>query len=150
MQTAGIPAQTTSIGGRSPPLWLPPVQADWLFAFVLIVIGSNIEQIPVVYHSTISNPIVFLVGMLVSAGLASQQHIPIAFAVAFCLVNLIRIMPNKPKVKGNPGIKVKEGFVPAGTIDWVTTQKKWFVEKVLLEKPVAIREKEVATYPING
>jgi len=149
MQAAGIPTAAFA-GGKPPPLWLPPVQFDWLCAFVLIVVGSNIEQIPQEYHSTISNPIVFLVGMLVSAGLASQQLLPIAFAVAFCLVNLIRIMPNKPKVKGNPGKTVKEGFVPAGTIDWVTTQKKWFVEKVLLEQPVAIREKEVATYPIHG
>jgi hypothetical protein len=45
---------------------------------------------------------------------------------------------------------VKEGFVPAGALDWVTTNKKWFVEKVLMERPVAIQEKEVSTYPVQA
>ena len=84
--------------------------------------------------------------MLISAGLASLKLIPMALAVAFFLVNLIRLMPKKEV--NTPG--TKEGFVPSGTLDWVTTQKKWFVEKVLLERPLAIQEKEVATYPIQA
>jgi len=135
------------------PLWLPPIQADWLVAIILIIVGSNIEQVPEKYQSTISNPLVFLVGMLVSAGVASLGHIPISFAIAFCLVNLIRIMPKpkKPAANVSPGAKkVSEGFTPSGTIDWVTTHKKWFVEKVLMEQPVAIQEKEAITYPIQA
>lgn len=90
--------------------------------------------------------------MFISAGLAALKQIPIAFAVAFFLVNLLRIMPiaiKKVAAATTPG--VKEGFFqPSGTIDWVTTQKKWFVEKVLKEKPIAIQEKEVDTYPIQA
>jgi len=135
------------------PLWLPPIRVDWLIAIILILVGSNIEQVPEQYHSIIGNPLVFLVGMLVSAGVASMGHIPISFAIAFCLVNLIRIMPKPKKVmpKASPGAKkVSEGFTPSGTLDWVTTHKKWFVEKVLMEQPVAIQEKEAITYPIQA
>jgi hypothetical protein len=128
-------------------MWLPPVQVDWLVALVLVIVGSNIEIIPPEYHSRVSNPLIFLVGMLVVAGIASTGEYPIAFAIAFCLVNLIRIAPKPAQQKTSPGT---EGFVPSGTIDWVTTHKKWFVEKVLHEKPVAIREKEVSTYPIQA
>ena len=138
--------QASVAGGKQPPIWLPPIQVDYLVAIVLIIVGANIEIIPEVYHTTISNPIVFLIGMLFAAGLAAMGEHPIAFAVAFCLVNLVRLMPKSVKI--NPG--VKEGFTPSGTLDWVTTHKKWFVEKVLNERPLAIREKEVATYPIQS
>jgi len=128
------------------PNWLPPIEIEWLGAAILIIVGANVEQIPVEYHKILSNPLVFLVGMLISAGLASLKLIPMALAAAFFLVNLIRLMPKK--TAKTPG--TKEGFVPSGTLDWVTTQKKWFVEKVLQERPVAIQEKEVATYPIQA
>lgn len=128
------------------PNWLPPIQVEWLLASILIILGANIEQIPEAYHKTLSNPLIFLIGMLISAGLASLKMIPLALAVAFILVNLIRLTPKKPV--NNPG--TKEGFIPSGTLEWVTTHKKWFVEKVLHERPVAIQEKEVATYPIQA
>lgn len=137
--------QASVAGGKQPPMWLPPIKMEYLVALILIIIGANIDIIPQVYHTTISSPIVFLIGMLLAAGLAAVGEHPIAFAIAFCLVNLIRLMPKAVKV--NPGV---EGFTPSGTIDWVTTHKKWFVEKVLHERPVAIREKEVSTYPIQS
>jgi hypothetical protein len=149
MAELGMQAAPPTTGGKQTPIWLPPVQTDWLIALILVVIGSNIEMIPEQYHSTIGNPLVFLVGMLVAAGLASVGEHPIAFAIAFCLVNIVRIMPKKQVLEPNPGV-TKEGFQPAGTLDWVTTHKKWFVEKVLHERPVAIQEKEVATYPIQS
>jgi len=139
----------SATGGKQPPMWLPPLQVDWLVALVLVIVGSNIEIIPEEYHAKVSNPLVFLFGMLFVAGIASAGEYPIAFAIAFCLVNLIRIMP-KPAPKPSRASPGTEGFVPSGTMDWVTTQKKWFVEKVLHEKPVAIREKEVSTYPIQA
>jgi len=134
----------------------PPVTPESIIAVLLIIGGSMIEVVPQQYHIYLSNPLVFLVGMLLSAGLASAKQISIAFAVAFFLVNLLRIMPKKMIKKTvtkttkivSPGIK--EGFQPAGTIDWVTNHKKWFVEKVLKEKPVGIQEKEVSTYPVQA
>lgn len=139
-----IGAQLT--GGRVPPVWIPPVSPDLLVAFVLVVIGSNIELVPNEYRPYVANPLVIFVGMFITAGLAGMGMIPTAFAVAFCLVNLVRVMPQKKKV--SPG--AKEGFVPSGTLDWVTTNKKWFVEKVLMERPVAIQEKEISTYPVQS
>jgi hypothetical protein len=134
----------------------PPITPETIIAILMIIGGSMIEIVPKTYHALLSNPIVFLVGMLVAAGLAASKNIVLAFAVAFFLVNLLRIMPKKTINKtvtqttkiASPG--VKEPFQPSGAIDWVTTNKKWFVEKVLKEKPVAIQEKEVSTYPIQA
>ena len=137
----------------------PPLKFELLCAILLIIGGSMIEQVPQGYHENLSNPLIFLIGMLFSAGFAAIGLIPLAFAMAFFLVNLLRIMPKRTIIKTtkntNPGepviIKTKEGFQPSGTIDWVTNQKKkWFVEKVLEERPIAIQEKEVATYPIQS
>jgi hypothetical protein len=128
------------------PVWMPPIQIEWLVAGALIVFGSNIETVPKEYHSILSHPLFFIFGMIVSVGLAAVDMVPLALAVAFFLVNVERLLPNKEIT--TPG--KKEGFVPSGAIDWVTTQKKWFVEKVLLERPVAIQEKEVTTYPIHS
>ena len=146
-QQAGV--QSISLG--------PPIGPHIIIALVLVIFASMIELIPQEYHPLLTNPLIFLVGMLLSAGLASINLIPLAFAVAFLLVNLLRIMPKK-SIKSstskiiNPGIKeIKEGFViPSGTIDWVNNKKKWFVEKVLMEKPVGIQEKEVSTYPVQA
>jgi hypothetical protein len=134
----------------------PPITPETIIAILLIIGGSMIEVVPEQYHSMVSNPLVFLVGMLLAAGLASANLIPIAFSVAFFLVNLLRIMPKKLIKKTvikttkitSPG--AKEGFQPSGTIDWVTNHKKWFVEKVLKEKPMGIQEKEVYTYPVQA
>ena len=128
------------------PNWLPPFDIQWILAAILVLLGSNIEKIPSEYHTQIASPLIFLIGMLFSAGLAALKQIPLAFASAFFLVNLVRLMPKKTLEKVYPP-GTKEGFVPSGTIDWVTTQKKWFVEKVLHEKPIAIQDKEVSTYP---
>jgi len=143
------PPQPHVSGGKQPPIWLPPVQVDWFIAVVLVILGSNIETVPDEWRVTIATPLTVFVGMMMSAGLAAMGLIPVAFAMAFFLVNLVRIMPKKKVVrKASPG--VKEGFVPSGTMDWVTTNKKWFVEKVLMERPIAIQEKEVSTYPVSG
>jgi hypothetical protein len=129
------------------PNWLPPIQIDLLGSFCLVLIGSNIEKIPDTYKSTITNPLIFLVGILVAAGLASAGYIAISFSIAFCLVNIVRLMPTYSNIKKpSPGI---ESFEASGTLDWVTNNKKWFIEKVMDETPIAIIDKEVATYPVD-
>ena len=45
----------------------------------------------------------------------------------------------------------QEGFGnPSGTVDWVTNNKRWFAEVVLKEKPMGIKERDVATFPVQG
>jgi hypothetical protein len=45
----------------------------------------------------------------------------------------------------------QEGFLNASnTLDWVTNSQRWFVEKVLKERPIAIQEKGVDTFPVQG
>jgi len=137
--------------GPPPINLLPPLSFDLIVSAILVIGGSTIEMIPESYIKILTNPLIFIIGMLLSAGLAAYRHIVLAFAVAFFLVNLLRIMPKKitkKPVNTSPG--VTEAFQPAGAIEWVTNNKKWFVEKVLKEKPIAIQEKEVPTYPIQA
>ena len=141
MQGRGQPREQGKV-----PIWMPPIQIEWLVAGTLIVLGANIEKLDSEYHSILCHPLVFIFGMIISVGLAAFEMVPLALAIAFFLVNVVRLLPKKEIT--DPG--KKEGFVPSGAIDWVTTQKKWFVEKVLLERPVAIQEKEVTTYPIHA
>lgn len=130
---------------KQSPIWMPPIQIDLLVSFVIIIFGANIEKIPAEYHQNLTNPLIFIVGVCIAAGLASAKYIAISFAISFCLVNIIRLIPINSTPKKAPG---KEGFEPSGTLDWVTTNKKWFVEKVMNESPIAIIDKEVSTYPI--
>lgn len=130
---------------KQPPIWLPPIQFDLLISIIIVLFTSNIEKIPQEYHATLTNPLIFIVGVFLAALLASLNFIAISFAISFGLVNIIRLSPIEP-IKRTPG---KEGFEPSGTLDWVTTNKKWFVEKVMNETPIAIIDKEVSTYPID-
>jgi hypothetical protein len=136
-----------------PPLnLLPPITFEQIGSLLLIIFGSTIEMVPKTYHVVLSNPMIFIIGMFVSAGLTACNRIILAFAVAFFLVNLLRIMPksksNKTVEINHPG--VKEAFKPSGAIEWVTNNKKWFVEKVLKEKPIGIQAKELDTYPVQA
>jgi hypothetical protein len=68
------------------------------------------------------------------------HYTPVAFALFFFLLAM-----------WSAHVSSKEGFMNASsTVDWVTNSKRWFVEKVLMEKPLAIQEKDVATYPVSG
>jgi hypothetical protein len=144
-----VAGMSQSAPSNNLPIWLPPIQIDWIISFILIVLGANIERVPEEYHTSLTNPIVFVVGILFAAGLASEKHMPIAFSIAFCLVNIVRLVPRTPSVQNSVPGKV-ENFEPSGTLDWVTTNKKWFVEKVLNETPIAIVEKEISTCAIDG
>jgi hypothetical protein len=41
-------------------------------------------------------------------------------------------------------------FLNYSDMDYVNNNKRWFVERVLKEKPLGIQEKDVATYPVSG
>ena len=66
---------------------------------------------------------------------------PMAFALLFFLLMVWSAEQSQKS----------EGFlVASNTVDWVTNSKRWFVERVLHERPVGIQEKDVNTYPVQG
>ena len=66
---------------------------------------------------------------------------PATFAILFFLLSVWLIEVSSKA----------EGYLNASeTVDWVTNSKRWYVEKVLKERPMAIQEKDVSTYPVSG
>jgi hypothetical protein len=129
-------------GGSFPfkPLWHPPIETQWIVTIILVFFGAVAGRIPSVLRGYVIQPAgFFLISLLVMVCL-HFQYIPVAFALCFFLLAI-----------WSAQLSSKEGFLDAAsTVDWVTNSKRWFVEKVLKEKPVAIQEKDVSTYPVSG
>jgi hypothetical protein len=132
---------TPGVGGFFPgmkPIWHPPVHISWIVSIVLLVIAANAEEIPHKVRSILLNPFVFF-GVVVSClFLFDYGYMNLTFSIMFVLLIVWAIQ------------RRKEGFAPSGTLDWVTNDKRWFSEVVLKEKPIAIQDKDVATYPVQG
>lgn len=129
-------------GGSIPfkPLWYPPIESQWIATILLVFFGAVAGRIPQTIRSYIIKPVVFFtIALLVMVSLHFQL-IPVAFALSFFLLAV-----------WSAQLSSKEGFLDgASTLDWVTNSKRWFVEKALKEKPLAIQEKDVSTLPISG
>lgn len=120
------------------PIWYPPIHISWIISIILLVISANAEEIPEKYRSLFLHPISFFAIIVGSLIFFDYGYIHLTFAFLFFLLIVWAIQHRK------------EGFSPSGTLDWVTNNKLWFVEAVLKEKPIAIQDKNVSTYPIQG
>lgn len=137
---SGIPPPP-GVGGfffTGKPLWHPPVSPSWILTVILVVVSANAEELPTGIQNIILHPAGFF-SILIFSLLAYDYTYPhICFALLFLLLMVWS------------AAKRKEGFNPSGTLDWITNDKRWFAELVLKEKPIAIQERDVATYPIQG
>ena len=136
------PANPAVPGGSIPfkPLWYPPIESQWIATILLVFCGAVAGRIPQTIRSYIIKPVVFFTIALLVMVCLHFQLIPVAFALSFFLLAV-----------WSAQLSSKEGFLDgASTLDWVTNSKRWFVEKALKEKPVAIQDKDVSTLPISG
>lgn len=127
--------------GHSPtgPVWHPPIHSKWIAVAIIVFLGAVANRIPHAARFYIIQPVGFFIISL--AAMASYWYGFYAgtFALFFFLLSIWTAEAKSP-----------EGFLNASnTIDWVTNSKKWFVEKVLKEQPLAIQEKDVSTFPIQ-
>jgi hypothetical protein len=120
------------------PIWHPPIHISWIISIILLVVSANAEEIPEKYQKMVLHPIAFFAIIVGSLVFFEYGYIHLTFATLFFLIIVWAIRHKK------------EGFSPSGTLDWVTNKKLWFSEDVLKEKPIAIQDKNVATYPIQG
>ena len=138
MSAAGGPSMNP---GFLSPIWYPPVEVKWIFAIFIVFVGSVANRLHpnILYFFT--NPIGFFLTSLSALLSFYMGFIPGAFAIMFFLLIAWSLeLTAKP-----------EGFLNASnTMDWVTNSQRWFVEKVLKERPIAIQEKEVSTFPVQG
>jgi hypothetical protein len=122
------------------PIWHPPVSSQWILASLIVFGGATANRIPSSVRTMITGPIGFFLIALTGLFAFKAKMYILTFALLFFLLNVWAVaMSNKA-----------EGFLNASnTMDWVQNSKRWFVEKVLKERPLAIQEKDVRTYPVQ-
>jgi hypothetical protein len=126
-------------GGALKPIWHPPISMEWILSFLILIAASNIEAMPPVFSQTILHPAGFFFTFLIAVYAFDAGYKVAPIAVLFYL-----LLAWVAKEHG------KEGFQAAGTIDWVQNHSRWFSEVVLKENPKGIKDRDVATYPVQG
>ena len=122
------------------PIYYPPIASQWIASILIVFAGAVANRFNNTVRATFTNPIGFFLTALTGIAAFHYGFIPVSFAILFFLLMMWAAQ-----------ISNMEGFLNAtNTIDWVTNSKRWYVEKVLKERPVAIQEKDVATYPVEG
>ena len=123
------------------PLWYPPIEVKWAATLILVFLGAVANKISPDVRIVFTNPVGFFVTAMVGLVLYEYGMPPLAFAVFFFLLSIWAVSQSQKM----------EGFLSGtGAVDWVTNSKRWFVEKVLRERPLGIQEKDVNTYPVQG
>ncbi len=120
------------------PLWHPPVPMEWILSVLLLIGASNIEALPSQVSRTLLHPVGFFFTFLFAIAAFDAGYTVAPFAILFFLL-LAWVTKER-----------NEGFQVAGAVDWVQNNKRWFVESVLKEKPMGIKDKDVTTYPVQG
>lgn len=128
-------------GGVFPkiPIYHPPIEFKYILIIFFVYIGAFAHKIQPRIRNKITHPLGFFLMVSFALVLFKSGNTTIAFAVLFMM-----LMAWSTQI-------VYEGFLDgSNTVDWITNSKKWFVERVLKEKPVGIQQKDVQTYPISG
>jgi hypothetical protein len=121
------------------PIWHPPIASKWIAVIVIVFLGAVANRIPHTLRFYVIQPVGFFLVALAAMVCYWMGFYAGTFAIFFFLLSIWSAEARSP-----------EGFLNASnTVDWVTNSKKWFVEKVLKEQPLAIQEKDVSTFPIS-
>ncbi len=141
----------------SMPLWMPPLSFKTIATIAFVIGATQADKLPAQLSQFLLHPVGFILTTLIAIS-AFEYNAP-SFAVALILLllsvwaakkstnTIVNDYTNKTFMPFNT-----ESFVPyspSGTIDWVTEPKKWFVERVMKENPLAIVAKDVQTYPVQ-
>ena len=129
-----------SIPGFSPsgPIWHPPIASKWIVSIIIVFMGAVANRLPTRVRSLVLQPVGFFLVSAAALGSYWMGFLPGTLAILFFLLSVWAT-----------NATTAEGFALNTPTDWVTNSKKWFVEKVLKERPVGIQEKDVSTFPIQ-
>jgi hypothetical protein len=143
------------------PLWMPPLSFKTIATISFVIGATQADKLPSQLSQFLLHPVGFILTTLIAIS-AFEYNSP-SFAVALIILllsvwaakkssmnNIINDYSNKTFMPFNTNNT--EPFVPyspSGTIDWITEPKKWFVERVMKENPLAIIAKDVQTYPVQ-
>ena len=139
----GLPTQSFN-NMMSGPIWYPPLSVQWIVTIFIVFVGAVSNRLAPRIRRVVVSPIGFFGLSVCAIGLYSKFP-PITFALLFFLLS---VWSAQSTSHGNEGFLNAANVVPE--VDWVTNSKRWYVEKVLKERPLGIQEKGVATYPVQG
>ena len=126
------------------PIWYPPIAGKWIFTLLILFAGATANKFNKKVRGFFLHPVGFFLTALVALRAFQVGFPPATFAILFFLFSL---WATQRRQEGFCG----EGFLcGSNTMDWVVNNKRWWVERVLKERPVAIQAKDVATYPVNN
>lgn len=132
------PPQGSFPGGAS-PIYYPPIASKWILAGLIVFAGAVADRWNPQVRVLFVHPVGFFLTALLAISAYQVSFPPAAFAILFLLLNVWATT-----------LPTHEGFLSGASTDWVTNNKRWFVERVLKEKPTGIQEKDVETYPVEG
>jgi hypothetical protein len=142
MSYQGIPGSGGGLMNMIPqlqPIWYPPITVKWIVTCLIVFAGAVAPRIPDNYRSYVAHPLGFFAIAIGSLAMYQWGFPPAAFAMMFFLL----------AVWSAHQARETEGFLNAApAVDWVNNSKRWYVEKVLHERPLGIQDKEVSTYPV--
>jgi len=114
-----------------------PFSVPWVASFLLLIIAARPDSLPSDIRRVLASWLCIL-GVF-GLGLLTFMHNRILGTSLFILMFAL-IAEHHKQTK-------MEYFDNAQITDIVTSKKKWLVEKILDERPVAIVDKQVTTYP---
>ena len=123
-------------------------QATLLYIIFIVAIVFKNQIPPAIYDQADS-----FLGRSLAVFLVAVITTQFGWVLGLLAAMSVALLLGLPKQGGFPlTAPVKEGFGSGGetAIQVVSTGKKWFVEKVLKENPVAIEEEKVITLPVQN
>ena len=119
------------------PIWYPPVSSKWIFTSFILFAGAVAPRFNNKVRNVFLHPVGFFVTLMVAISAFQNGFPPATFAILFFLLSLWATQKT-------------EGFIGgSNVIDWVVNNKRWWVERVMKERPIAIQEKDVQTFPVS-
>lgn len=119
---------------------LIPFSTIWFSAILVLIIAVRPDSIPVEGRTVLTSWLGL--GGLFGTGIFIFVKEPILGTAIFIL--MFALLAEKHKRLN------KEHFTSEIQTDVVTSNKKWLVEKILDERPIAISDKTVTTYPASN
>jgi len=119
---------------------LIPLPINWLSAVLILIIAARPDGLP----SSIRKVLTSWLGIigLFAGGLVLYVNQPIIGTAVFILMFALLAEEHKKNKR--------EYFDNQITTDFVTSRKKWLVEQILDERPLAISDKMVVTQAPNS
>lgn len=148
-------------GLQLPPLWYPPMSLKWILTGLVVFAGAVANRLKPSVRALFTGPVGFFGSAVAAFAMFKYGFPPLAFAMVFFLLNVWAAEESEAFTNMSPRADRYEGqeaypqffegfFANIDSVEPVTNSKRWFVERVLKERPEAILEKGVLTLPISG